>query len=29
LRAHDGTQTLAEVEDGYGSNARTTIFLKM
>ena len=25
-RAPDGTQTLVEVEDGYGSNARTTIF---
>jgi len=27
-RAHDGPQTLAEVEDGYGCNAMMTIFLK-
>jgi len=26
--AHDGPQTLAEVEDGCDSNARMTIFLK-
>jgi len=26
LRAYDGTQTLAEVEDGCSFNARTTVF---